>query len=93
MRELDWVRAGVLAAALAAGGVAACSESKGPAERAGERLDNTTEESTDGVRDLTDGPSENTGERLDNAVDGVGDGLEGAGDTIERRTDGDTRTN
>jgi hypothetical protein len=56
--------------AMAIGGVglvAGCDErSNGVAEKAGEKLDNATDDLTN-KRDITDGPGENLGEKLDKA--------------------------
>ena len=49
----------------------ACSE-KGPAEKAGEEIDNAVE---------------NAGDAIENATDEAGDTLEQAGDKIEDKTD------
>ena len=54
--------------AMAIGGVglaAGCDErANGVAEKAGEKLDNATDDLTN-KRDITDGPAENLGEKLD----------------------------
>lgn len=52
-------------------GLSACQE-KGPAEKAGENIDNTVE---------------NMGDKIEDATDGAGDKLEEAGDAIEDKTD------
>lgn len=52
-------------------GLAAC-EKKGPAETAGEKLDNAVEKA---------------GNKLDNAAEKAGDKMEAAGDKIEDKTD------
>lgn len=51
-------------------GLAACD--KGPAEEAGEKMDNA---------------AENMGDRVEDATDDAGDKLEAAGDRIEDKTD------
>ena len=51
-------------------GLTACE--KGPAEKAGERMDNA---------------SETMGDKVENATDNAGDKLEAAGDRIEDKTD------
>ncbi len=51
-------------------GLAACE--KGPAERAGEKMDNA---------------AENLGDNVENATDNAGDKLEDAGDKLEDKTD------
>lgn len=52
-------------------GLSACQE-KGPAETAGENIDNAVE---------------NMGDKIEDATDGAGDKLEEAGDKIEEKTD------
>lgn len=51
-------------------GLAACE--KGPAEKAGEKIDNA---------------AENLGDKVEDATDDAGDKLEEAGDKIEDKTD------
>lgn len=51
-------------------GLAACE--KGPAEKAGEKMDNA---------------AENLGDKIEDATDDAGDKLEAAGDKIEDKTD------
>lgn len=51
-------------------GLAACE--KGPAEKAGEKMDNA---------------AENIGDKIEDATDNAGDKLEAAGDKIEDKTD------
>jgi hypothetical protein len=51
-------------------GLASCE--KGPAETAGERIDNA---------------AENAGDRIEDATDNAGDKMEEAGDKIEDKTD------
>ncbi len=51
-------------------GLSACE--KGPAETAGERIDNA---------------AENAGDKIEDATDKAGDKLEAAGDKIEDKTD------
>lgn len=58
-------------ALLLATGLSAC-EKEGPAEKAGERIDNATE---------------SAGDRIENATDKAGDKMEEAGDKIEDKTD------
>lgn len=57
-------------ALLFAFGLTACE--KGPAEKAGEKIDNA---------------AENAGDKIENATDKAGDKLEAAGDKIEDKTD------
>jgi predicted small lipoprotein YifL len=52
-------------------GLTACQE-KGPAEKAGENIDNAVEEA---------------GDKIEDATDNAGDTLEEAGDKIEDKTD------
>lgn len=52
-------------------GLSACQE-KGPAEKAGENIDNAVEE---------------MGDKIEDATDGAGDAIEDAGDKIEDKTD------
>jgi hypothetical protein len=63
------LRALMLAGALATAGLTwACdSKSNGTMEKAGERIDNATDDLTKNGRDLTDGPAENLGEKMDTA--------------------------
>lgn len=64
-------RLSVAALALLIGlGLAACE--KGPAEKAGEKMDNA---------------AENMGDKIEDATDDAGDKLEAAGDKIEDKTD------
>lgn len=49
--------------------IAGCSEQKGPAERAGEKIDNAVSESKDAV---------------ENATDNVADKIEEAGDKVKK---------
>lgn len=51
-------------------GLSACE--KGPAEEAGEKIDNA---------------AENMGDKIEDATDNAGDALESAGDKIEDKTD------
>jgi hyperosmotically inducible protein len=61
----------VTAIALMSIGVTACQE-KGPAEKAGEEIDNA---------------AENLGDNIEDATDEAGDKLEEAGDKVEDATD------
>lgn len=80
----------VLAAATLAAclGVAACD---GGAEKAGENLDSSIEEATQGEENLGDGPLERAGESIDNA-NGT-ERTDDAGDAINDATDGNPNTN
>lgn len=60
----------VVIALLMSIGLAACD--KGPAETAGEKIDNA---------------AENLGDKIEDATDNAGDKLEEAGDKIEDKTD------
>lgn len=60
----------VILALLMTVGLAACE--KGPAEKAGEKMDNA---------------AETMGDKIENATDNAGDKLEAAGDKIEDKTD------
>jgi len=80
-----------IALVTAAAALAACQP--GTAERAGEDADSAYEEATKGQKDLTDGPMENAGEAIDKAGADAREGMKDAGDAIERKTDGDDKTN
>lgn len=78
-------------------GLAAC-EKKGPAEQAGEKIDNATEavgEKIDNAAETagekTDNATETAGEKVDNAVDAVGEKLKEAGQDIQRAADDATK--
>lgn len=79
----------IIAAAAAAAmlGLAAC---EGSAEKAGENLDSSIEEATQGEENLNDGALEQAGEGIDNAT---GANREGdLGDAVNDVTDGDPDT-
>jgi hypothetical protein len=57
----------VLAAFAASFTLTACPEKKGPAEKAGEAIDDAADEMKDAV--TPDGPAEKLGEKLDDATD------------------------
>lgn len=59
-------------------------EREGPAERAGEQMD----EAAEGTRRVVpgEGPVERAGKEVDDAVEAAGDKIEDAGDKIERET-------
>jgi len=57
----------VLAAVAASFTLTACPEKKGPAEKAGEALDDAADSMKDAV--TPDGPAEKLGEKLDDATD------------------------
>ena len=69
-------------------GLAACGES---AEEAGERMDSSIEEATQGEENLGDGALERAGESIDEAT-GSQQNNDGA-DALNDATDGDSRTN
>lgn len=66
LKKLLTLSAGLLIAA----GLFAC-EQKGPAEKAGEKIDETVEKAKDKVEDVTkpEGPMERAGKKIDEAVD------------------------
>jgi len=61
---------------LIAAGLFAC-EKKGPAEKVGEKIDQTVEKAKDKVEDVTkpDGPMEKAGEKIDETVDKAKDAM------------------
>lgn len=71
---------GVMVLAL---GLSAC-ESKGPAERAGERIDEAAEQAGEALE--PEGPGERAGEQIDRAMERGGEALEGAGDRAKENT-------
>ncbi|MBL8530968.1 MAG: hypothetical protein JNK94_04465 [Hyphomonadaceae bacterium] len=75
------------AVGLAGLSLAACD---GSAERAGERLDNQIEETTQGERDLGDGAFERAGEAIDNA--GGTERTDSGADALSDATDGNPDT-
>lgn len=77
--------AAVLCAAM---GLAACD---GSAEKAGENLDSSIEEATQGHENLGDGPLEQAGESIDEAT-GNQQNTDGA-DILNDATDGNASTN
>lgn len=74
---------GLLALALLLPLLSAC-EREGPAERAGEQIDEAVEQ----IRDPDQGPAERTGERIDETIEKAkeetGEAIEQAGETLER---------
>ena len=73
----------VLAAAFALGLCVQGCDNRGPAEKAGEKIDNAVEQADGGSKDLTDGPAENAGEAIDQAGKDVGDAVDSAGDKAD----------
>jgi hypothetical protein len=61
----DWLRAAVIAVALAAGVTLVAGCQKGPAQRTGERVDRALDQD----RVIGKGPVEKAGKKIDNAVD------------------------
>ena len=59
-------------AIMLAGGIAACSQDEGPAEKAGKKIDNAAEQAGDAAK---------------SAADSAGDAVKNAGDTVEDKTD------
>ena len=78
----------VAAAAAALLGLAACSDS---AEKTGENLDSSIEETTQGGENLQDGPLEQAGEGLDDATNT--ERTDDGADALNDATDGDPSTN
>lgn len=76
------------AAAIAFLGLAACD---GSAEKAGENLDSSIEQATQGEENLGDGPMERAGEAIDEAS-GNQQNNDGA-DALNDATDGNPNTN
>ena len=66
LKKLSILSAGLLIAA----GLFAC-EQKGPAEKAGEKIDQTVEKAKDKVEDATkpEGPMEKAGKKIDESVE------------------------
>ncbi|MGH8645429.1 MAG: hypothetical protein ACREX4_13615 [Gammaproteobacteria bacterium] len=70
----------VIALTLAFG---AC-EREGPAERAGEKADETAERAGEAID--SQGPAERAGEKTDEAVEEAGEAIEEAGDKAKEKT-------
>ena len=60
---------------------------RGPAEKAGEKLDSAIEQSGGGPKDLTDGPAEKAGEKIDKAGKDAGAAVDSAADKAAAATD------
>lgn len=77
--------------ALALGLLISGCDSQGPAEEAGEKIDNTVEQAKEKLDEAIDepneGPAEEAGEKIDEAVDATKEKLEDAKETIEEQTD------
>ncbi len=56
-------------------------EQEGPAERAGEDIDQTMEEANEAVEQQ--GPAESVGEKIDQAIEGTGEKINEAGERLE----------
>lgn len=65
-------------------GLTGCSE-PGPAEQAGEKIDETVEQAREAVEDTVEepGPAEKAGEAVDEAVDEAADSAKKAADNVE----------
>jgi gas vesicle protein len=71
-----------------AAALSACDK-PGPAERAGEKIDNTVEQARDKVEDIvepSEGPAEKAGENIDEAVEATRDQLEETKKDITEQT-------
>ena len=72
-----------LSVALVCGALAGC-EQEGPAEKAGERIDEAVEQTRDAIDDSgQQGTMERMGEKLDEGVEEAGEAMEEAGDEME----------
>lgn len=76
------------AAAIALLGLAACD---GGAEKAGENMDSSIENATQGEENLGDGPLERAGETIDETTGGTPN--DDAADALNDATDGNPNTN
>lgn len=59
-------------------------EREGPAERAGEKVDEAAERAEEAVD--SQGPAERAGEKMDEAVEQAGEAIEQAGDKAKEKT-------
>lgn len=66
--------------------VSAC-EQQGPAEKAGEKVDNAVENLQDKYDKQTKGPMERTGEAIDESIDATKEKFEELGNKMEKKTD------
>ena len=80
-----------LASALAAAAMLSLAACDGSAEKAGENMDSSIEEATQGEENLGDGALERAGEGIDEATGNRQNN--DAGDAINDATDGDSSTN
>lgn len=72
-----------LTVALVCGALAGC-EQEGPAEKAGERVDEAVEQTQDAIDDAgQQGTMERMGEELDQGVEKAGEAAEDAGDEMQ----------
>lgn len=72
-----------LTVALVCGVLAGC-EQEGPAEKAGERIDEAVEQTRDAIDDAgQQGTMERMGEKLDQGMEEAGEAVEDAGDEME----------
>ncbi|MGH8613096.1 MAG: hypothetical protein ACREYF_14040 [Gammaproteobacteria bacterium] len=83
---MNWVNkaaAGAAVVVLTTLGLGAC-EPKGPAERAGEKVDEAAESAAEAFD--SKGPAERTGEKMDGMAKRAGEALEEAGDKAKEKT-------
>lgn len=72
-----------IAAAVVCGALVGC-EQEGPAEKAGERIDEAVEQTQDAIDDAgQQGAMERMGEKLDEGMEDAGEAIEGAGDDMQ----------
>jgi predicted small lipoprotein YifL len=72
-----------LTMALVCGALAGC-EQEGPAEKAGERIDEAVEQTQDAIDDAgQQGTMERMGEKLDQSMEEAGEAVEDAGDEMQ----------
>lgn len=72
-----------LTMALVCGVLAGC-EQEGPAEKAGERIDEAVEQTQDAIDDAgQQGTMERMGEKLDQSMEEAGEAVEDAGDEMQ----------
>jgi len=76
-----------LALTALAGGLILQGCERGPAEKAGEKLDSAIEQAGGGPKDLTDGPAEKAGEKIDKATKDAGAAVNSAADKAGAATD------
>ncbi len=76
----------IILSALAFFALAGCSE-KGPAEQAGEKVDQAVENVRDAVEDAgQQGPAEQMGEKVDKAIEGAKDAMQDAKESADEAT-------